>query len=154
MKKRLDKAITFLICLLIVAVVAVLGSLFTDIGAWYYSIRPALTPPNWVFPIVWNILFFLIALSLYFAWNACEKKKKKCNILFFFGLNFLFNVLWTFFYFTLQNPLLAFFDILLLLATIIILIIKLRKISVVSSSLLIPYLAWVMFASILNLLSI
>ena len=154
MKRGLEGVFTLLLCFLIVAIVAFLGSQFTDIGPWYYSIRPEITPPNWVFPIVWNILFFMIALSLYFAWGKCQKKGNECKILFVFGINFVLNVLWSFFYFYLKIPLLGFIDILLLLGSIIWLILILRKVSKPASWLLVPYLLWVMFATILNLLSI
>ena len=98
-----------------VGLVAALGSLFTvgnTSGEWYDSIKPSITPPGWVFPIIWNILFFLIALSLYFSWNAAEAKEKK-KIATVFGINFLLNILWSFFYFFLKKPWLAFIDIIL-----------------------------------------
>lgn len=157
MKKglKLDKLITFIFSLLIVSVVAFIGGLFTKIDAWYYAVRPSITPPTWVFPIAWNILFFMIALSLYFAWTKSSKNKKgQIVVLWVFGINFVFNILWSLFYFTMHNPLLAFLDIILLLASIVVMILAVRKFSRISAVLLIPYLLWVMFASLLNLLSI
>ena len=48
--------------------------------AFYASlIKPELTPPNWIFPIVWTILFFLIGLSGYFVWNLCCSQKRVCR---------------------------------------------------------------------------
>ena len=81
-KKKLNFVLIFIICLLIVFLVAFLGSIFTSSGVnslWYDSIKPKITPPNWVFPLVWNILFLLIAISLFFAWTRAKNKKEKKN---------------------------------------------------------------------------
>lgn len=153
MKRGLDKLFNFLLCLLSVSLVAFIGSLFTNLGAWYYSIRPSITPPNWVFPVVWNILFILIAISLYLALGSSDKRMKG-KILLVFGINFFLNILWSFLFFTLQSPLLGFIDVLLMIASIIWMIIVTRKVNTASAILLVPYLLWVMFASIINLLSI
>ena len=139
-------------CILLVYAVVFVGSIFTsgNTGSqWYLENKPSITPPNYVFPIVWNILFFLIALSLYFAWIKTNKKQKK-KVALVFGANLLLNVLWSFLFFTLQKPLLAFFDLLLLLATIVLMISTTYKIEKKSAWLLVPYLAWVAFAGVLN----
>jgi len=141
--------------LMIIYIVIVAGSLFTYPNTnldkeWYDSVKPSITPPNWVFPIVWNILFFLIALSLYFSWiNAGDIKIKK-KIALVFGFNFLLNVLWSIFFFGMQNPLLAFYDLILLWISILIMIKSTWSINKKSSLLLLPYLIWVSFAGILN----
>lgn len=153
MKRGLDKLFNLLLCLLIVSVVAFIGGLLTKIDSWFYSIRPAITPPTWVFPIAWDIIFLTIAISLYLVLNKCEKRSN-CNILWFYGLNLLLNVMWTFFYFTMHSPILAFIDIILLFASILLLIYKSSKLSRAAALLLVPYLIWVAFASVLNLLSI
>jgi translocator protein len=146
---------TFIICIIIVYVVAILGSLFTGASVhslWYESYKPSITPPNYVFPIVWNILFFLIAISIYLAWTNAEKKKKNILTL-LFGLNLAFNLLWSFAFFTMRGVGIALFDLILLLVTIILLIKYTWKINKASAYLLIPYLAWVIFAGILNYLT-
>ncbi len=137
--------------LILVYLVAFTGSLFTSSNSDYYeTVKPSITPPNYVFPIVWNILFFLIALSLYFS--LTESKNNK--IITLFSINFLLNILWSFFYFYLQNPLLALVDLILLWFSILILIFSTYKISKKASYLLWPYFLWVSFAGILNYLSI
>lgn len=138
---------------LIVAVVAFLGSIFTSGNVnsdWYLSVKSSITPPNYVFPIAWTILFILIAISLYFALIRSRNKKK---ILLVYCLNFIFNVLWSLFFFQLKNPLLGFIDIILVFFSIILIMVYVRKISI-SFYLLFPYLLWVGFASILNFLAI
>ena len=153
MKKINWKVLVF--SLLIVYLIAFLGSLFTspsiDSG-WYDTVRPSITPPNFVFPIVWNILFFLIALSLYFAWTSSDKIDRKIIFL-VFGINLFLNLLWSFLYFGIQNPLLAFFELIFLWISILIMIFATYRINKVSSYLLWPYFVWVSFAGILNYLS-
>ena len=148
--------ISFIICILIVFSVAGLGSLFTagnSSGEWYESIKPSITPPSFVFPIVWNILFFLIAVSLYFTWQSANKSQK-IQVAIVFGINFILNIFWSYLYFYLRKPPLAFIEIFFLLASILSMIIVTWKIDKKSSYLLIPYLLWVCFATILNYLTI
>lgn len=147
----------FIFCLVAVYATAFIGSIFTS-GAvksdWYESIKPALTPPSFVFPIVWNILFFLIALSLYFAFQGSRKKNEKRNVILVFSVNLILNILWSVLYFGLKNPLASFIEIFFLISSIILMIIITKKVSKKASYLLTPYLAWVCFAALLNYLSI
>ena len=153
MKKRINWKV-LIVSLVVVYSIALIGSVFTSPvtnSEWYKSTKSSITPPNWIFPIVRNILFFLIALSLYFVWL---KKKDKSKITIIFGINFLLNILWSAFYFGMKNPLLAFFDLMLLWISILYLTIFTYKIDKKAGYLLIPYLLWVTFAGILNWLSI
>lgn len=143
----------FISCFAVVVFVAFIGSRFTKIDSWYESAKPAITPPDYVFPIAWTILFALIALSMYFAWINSDKKYKS-DIIILFSFNFAFNILWSFFYFTMHNPAFAFIDLLFLLFSIIALIIFNYKIDKKASYLLVPYLLWVCFAGVLNYLTI
>lgn len=144
-----------ILCLLAVYSFAFIGSLLTSSNvnsAWYDSIQVSITPPNWVFPVVWNILFFLIALSLYLAWMKAKSKKTKKKLVLIFSINLILNVLWSFLFFYLQNPLFAFIELIVLWLSILAMIFVTHKTSKLSSYLLIPYLLWVSFASILNYL--
>jgi tryptophan-rich sensory protein len=131
----------------IVFAVAGIGSAFTKIGSWYESVKPAITPPNFVFPIAWSALFVMIALSMYFSLSNARKKGK---LAWAFGMNLLLNVMWSFIFFTLHNPVLAFYNIILLLLSIVVLIALTRFASKKAAWLLVPYLIWVSFASYLN----
>ena len=147
----------FVTSFILVYFVAFIGSIFTSTNtksAWYESIKPALTPPSIVFPIVWNILFFLIAVSLYLCWINSKGKEEKIAVSTVFGVNFILNILWSILYFAMKNPRLAFFDIILLLVSIALMLILSWKINRKSFWLLIPYFVWVCFASILNWLSV
>lgn len=160
MKKKVSKRKfnlkVLIICFAIVAVVAFLGSIFMGNSAdssWYQSIKPSITPPNYVFPIAWTTLFILIAISLYFAWTRANEKQK-ITVAILFAFSFFFNVIWTLFYFNLHNVGLALIDLLLLWISIIAIILVVRKISKASAYLLIPYLMWITFAGVLNYLSL
>jgi len=144
-------------CILILGFVGLTGSLFTrqSVGSeWYSSIKPSITPPNWVFPIVWNVLFFLIAVSLYFAWESSKGNEKKKMTALVYGVNFYLNLIWSMLFFGFRNPLASFYQIGLLWISIALLIIYAFKIDRKASYLLVPYLLWVSFASYLNYLMI
>ena len=148
-----------IVCLVVVYLVAFIGSIFTSRQTdtqWYQQIKPSITPPGWVFPVVWNILFFLIALSLYFSWTAIKKsdKKTKKRLIDVFSANFLLNILWSFLYFAMQNPLYALYEIIILWFSIGLMIYTTYKINKLSAYLLIPYFLWVGFAIILNYLTV
>lgn len=151
MKKKVNYKI-LITSFLIVYFIAFIGSLFTSSvtdSEWYLNNRPSITPPNYVFPIVWNVLFFLIALSLYFAWMNSNKKQKK-KLAFIFGINLFLNALWSFLFFTLQQPFWAFVGLIALLISILGMIFVVCNIDRKSGWLLFPYLLWVGFAGILN----
>jgi translocator protein len=159
-KRNFFKKINWKILLLSLFTVygtAFLGSVFTSSGVksfWYLTVRPSITPPNWVFPVVWNILFFMIFISLYICLTKAKDKKSSSKAEIVFGINFLLNFLWSLFYFGLRNPLFAFLDLILLFFSILAMIRITWKINRKASWLLVPYLLWIVFAGLLNYLSI
>jgi benzodiazapine receptor len=154
MKNKKFNFKVFIVCLLIVfLIVGGIGTLFTSSKVntvWYSLIKPSITPPNWVFPIAWNILFLLITFSLYLAWTSAKNNKQKTKIAIFFGINFVLNILWSALFFGLKQTKIAFVCIILLWLSILSIILFMDKINRKSSWLLVPYLVWVAFASILN----
>ena len=149
----LTKIIKFSFSMIICFVAAGLGSLFTfsSIPTWYASLdKPFFNPPNWIFSPVWTLLYFLMGISLYLillsGWQ--DREAKRGIILFFAQL--LLNVAWSFVFFFLHNPAIAFIIIILLWIMIFLSIFQFLKINKLASYLLIPYLLWVSFASILN----
>jgi translocator protein len=141
---------------ILIILTAFIGSQFTSTNTgteWYESIKPSITPPNYVFPIAWNILFFLIALSLYFTYVNSKTKKQRTKTLYLFGANFILNILWSSIFFALQKPAWAFLELIFLWISILLLTIHTYKIDKKASIMLWPYLAWVTFAGILNYLS-
>jgi tryptophan-rich sensory protein len=152
MKKKFD-AKAFVLALLASFGTGALGSAFTMKvvrSEWYSSLKPGITPPDYVFPIVWNILFFLIALSIYFAWTSSANRKERKSVAFVFTINLVLNALWSLLFFTLQNPFLGLIDIVLMIISTIFVIKVCWKINHISAYLIIPYLIWISFASFLN----
>jgi tryptophan-rich sensory protein len=146
-----------IVSLVVVYAIALIGSIFTSSSVnsqWYQNIKPGITPPNWVFPVVWNILFFLIAVSLYLSWINAKKKADKKKIVLIFGINLVLNTFWSILYFGLKNPGAAFYELILLWISILTMIFVTYKINKLASYLLIPYFAWVSFAGVLNYLSV
>jgi benzodiazapine receptor len=153
-KKERINLKTLIFCLIIVYAVAAVGSIITTNDAninWYNSATTPLAPPNFVFMIVWNVLFFLIALSLYFSWNS-GKKQDKIKLALIFGINFVLNMLWSILFFGLKKPNLAFFELIIFWISIIAMIFTTWKIDKKSAWLLAPYFLWVSFAGVLNYL--
>ena len=156
MKKKMKiKWALLIIAIISVVLTAFIGSQFTSPNTdteWYESIKPSITPPNYVFPIVWNILFLLIIISFYLVLSNSKKDRKK--VYFVFYLNFILNILWSIIYFGLKNPLLSFIEIIILWGSIWLMVVYSKTINKTASYLLIPYLLWVAFAGVLNFLSI
>jgi tryptophan-rich sensory protein len=124
----------------------------TAISTWYIFLnKPSYSPPNWVFGPVWTILYCLMGISAFLIWQKDGKNKKGKKALSYFLLQLFFNFLWSILFFGLRNPLLGLIDIIALLITISITILAFYKTSKIAAYLLIPYLVWVSFATILNL---
>lgn len=118
---------------------------------WYNSLnRSQFSPPDWVFGIVWPILYTLMAISLYLVWTN-KKCYPFCKPLYFFFIQLAFNLIWTTLFFVYKKPLLALLDIILILAFTIITYLQFQKINTKASYILIPYIAWLCFALYLNL---
>ncbi len=146
------KNITLLIIsLLIPQLAGIIGSLFTvkNIPTWYASLnKPFFSPPNWIFAPVWVTLFIFMGVSLYLV---LVKQKKIFDFpVKIFLVHLAVNTLWSIVFFGMREPGLAFVVIIALWFLIYYIIKIFYKIDKVASYLLIPYLAWVSFASILN----
>jgi tryptophan-rich sensory protein len=134
------------------------GTIFTadSIATWYQTIeKPWFTPPNWLFGPAWTVLYVLMGISLYFFLRKTRIDRSKHGArpaaFAVFGTQLGLNVLWSFLFFGLKSPQLAFTEIVILLASIAVTIIIFQKISKPASILLLPYAGWVAFASALNL---
>jgi len=148
--KPYKKIIRIAGAVLAVAAVAVLGSLFTDTRSeWYQAlVKPAFQPSGMVFPIVWIVLYVLIALSLMRLLAPDGSDKKGTWIL--YAVNGLLNVLWTFVFFQMQFSALAFVVLLALAVETVILLRAVWQKDALAGWLLVPYLIWLAFATILN----
>ena len=114
--------------------------------------RPPLSPPSWLFGIVWGILFVLMGISatLVYNQNYAEPQKTR-EALFVYGLQLAVNLFWSIIFFNLQAYWFAFFWLLFLWVLILRMIAKFYAVSSVAAYLQIPYLLWVTFAGYLTL---
>ncbi|MFH1946757.1 MAG: TspO/MBR family protein [Candidatus Magasanikbacteria bacterium] len=145
-----------IIALLIPQLAGFLGSIanFTSLDIWYEGIvKPSFNPPNWIFGPVWTTLFLLMGIALYLIWQkkprwGTDKKVSFALLAFYTQLGF--NVIWSYLFFGLQNPLFAFGEILVLWVAIALNIILFWRLDKRAGLLLIPYILWVSFAVLLN----
>ena len=110
---------------------------------------PPLSPPGWLFPVVWTILFILMGISAAIIYTS--KSKQKDDALFIYAVSLVLNFSWSIFFFNMQAFIVAFIILIALWLSIILTIIKYYKINPLAAYLQIPYLVWVTFAGYLNL---
>lgn len=130
------------------------GTFFTipSIQGWYTTInKPSFNPPNWIFGPVWTTLFLLIGISLGLVINLPKEARHKTKALIAFAVQLILNLGWSYVFFYLHRPGLALIEIGLLLLSIMVNIYYAGRDSKAAGWLLVPYLLWVGFASILNL---
>ncbi len=142
---------TFIIALIIPLGIGFLTFLLTRKGINYYSnnlIKPTFAPPSYLFGIVWTILYILMGISSYIIYNDMTCNRNICLII--YGLNLVLNFMWPIIFFNLMLRLFAFIFIIFLDIVVIYMIICFQGISKKAAYLQIPYLVWLIFASILN----
>jgi tryptophan-rich sensory protein len=137
-----------------VAAVAALGGLFNpavgDTRAWYDALeKPWFVPPDWVFGPVWTTLYILIAIAGYRLWKA-ERGAPRTAALRWWTVQLLLNGAWSPIFFGAKRPSAALVVIVLMLAAIAALIATSRKVDRAAAWMLVPYLAWVTLATLLN----
>lgn len=174
--KRFSTYVRFFASIIICQLAGVVGSVFTmpAIKGWYSTLtKPSFNPPNWIFGPVWGLLFLLMGISLFLAWEkgfqikitAKDKSKKiwndfsrklwvgtwrEENAAAIFVLQLILNILWSVSFFGLQSPMLAYFEVIMLWFAILYTIVNFYRISKWAAYLLVPYLVWVSFAAVLN----
>ena len=160
-----------IICLAIPILIGVISRLISNNSKATFDalIKPRFSPPSIVFPIVWTILYILMGIASYIILsknasknidkNSSEIKNinkilefenEKHIALSLYGIQLLFNLFWTFWFFKLKLYLFAFIWLMILWLLVLATIIKFSQISKLSSYLLIPYILWISFAAYLN----
>lgn len=145
--------LAFIACVGLVFIVGGVGSIATlpNIPNWYAGLeKPPLNPPNTIFGPVWSFLYVLIGTSLFLVLRTKASKLLLQPALYWFGIQLVLNLLWSLVFFGLQAPWLAFAVIVCLIAAIIMTYMSFEPISKRAAYLLLPYLAWVCFATYLN----
>lgn len=113
--------------------------------------QPFLSPPAWLFPVAWTILYVLMGIASYRIWVAVTTYEKRKSALTLYAIQLAFNFFWPIIFFNLEEYLFAFVWIIILWGLIFLTKHKFMQIDAIAGYLLIPYLAWVAFAAYLNI---
>ena len=147
--------IQLLIWIIIAQLAGIVGSAFTtsNIPAWYALLhKPPFNPPNWIFAPVWETLYIMMGISAYLVWrNWKNNNYETAKALFVFINQLILNAAWSVIFFGQHRILFAFAVIVLLWVVILVNMIQFYKISKPAGWLIVPYILWVSFASVLNL---
>ena len=151
MNMNKSKTKVYAISIAISLAVGGLSALLTNMGMDSYRVaeKPALTPPEILFPIVWTILYTLMGISAARIWILSKDKQHNGGLLVYL-VQLIVNFLWSVFFFNLQAYGFSFFWLLLLWVLIIVMIVAFSKTDKLAAYLQIPYLLWVTFAAYLN----
>lgn len=140
-----------IICLAIPLAVGGASALLTGGMQQYGQIRqPPFSPPGWLFPVVWTILYLLMGYASYRILTSGADEKQIRKVLGIYGAQLAVNFLWPLVFFGLQWYLAAFFVLLVLWALIFLTIYAFSEIDELAADLLLPYILWVTFAGYLN----
>jgi translocator protein len=132
--------------------VAALGGLATarSVGTWYQTLeRPFFAPPDWLFGPVWTVLYAMMAVAAWRVWRLPATTERRWALV-LWSAQLALNLAWSFLFFGLQAPGLALVDIVLLLGLIAATTMAFLRLDRPAGLLMLPYLAWVAYASILN----
>jgi tryptophan-rich sensory protein len=136
----------------VAAGIAVFGALTTDLGAWYQAlIKPDWQPPDALFGPAWTLIFALAAFSFVLYWRQPIRRNERLEVIAAFVFNGFLNSLWSLLFFRFERPDWALYEVALLWVSIVVMIVLVGRASRLAAALLVPYLVWVSFASVLNL---
>ncbi|MBP9670204.1 tryptophan-rich sensory protein [Candidatus Woesebacteria bacterium] len=152
--KPKDNYLVLLGSILLAQAAGGLGTIFTfsAIPNWYaYLNKPFFSPPNWLFGPVWTTLYALMGISAYLVWRKYQFSKKAMAFWHVYGTQLVLNALWSILFFGIKDVGAALVEILAMWYFIVRSIQEGKKLDKWSAYLLYPYLAWVSFATLLNL---
>lgn len=132
----------------------IVSSLFMgdSIATWFSVLeKPFFSPPNWIFGPVWTLLYALMGIAAYIIWKHRREHRRSHLALRLYWAQLLFNFLWSIIFFNMHQIGLAFIDIVILLVLIVLTTVYFFKANKTAGWLMIPYIAWVSFATALNL---
>ena len=122
-----------------------------SIEGWYITLnKPWFNPPNWIFGPVWTLLYLMMGVAFFLIWKSDAPADTKKIAMTVYFVQLAFNFAWSLIFFYMEQPGWALVDILILWAAIFYTIIAFGKISSGVAWLLVPYISWVSFATVLN----
>lgn len=149
---KLDKKL-LAICIALPLLVGGVSALLTRESMMLFESvqKPPLSPPGWLFPVVWTILYTLMGIASYLVLTSEAPKEEVGRAINVYLYQLLVNFLWSTWFFNLQWYFFAFFWLVLLWVMILVTTVRFYKISKPAGYLMVPYLLWVTFAGYLNL---
>ena len=148
----LQQGVGLIVWVLVTFAAAALGGYATSssVGGWYHDlVKPAWTPPDWVFGPVWTVLYIMMAIAVWLVWRQGGVTTARWSLTLFIT-QLALNVLWSVILFGLQWPWLAMVEIVVLWLVLRLTLVAFWRRSRVAGLMLWPYLTWVTFAAILN----
>ena len=139
-------------CILVSLGVGFAASFLTmdAVNGWYQLLeKPAFNPPNWVFGPVWTILYIMMGTAAGMVWSTPSTELRNRALL-VFSLQLILNASWSLFFFSMHSPLYGLFVIFPLLILNIWCTVLFYKIHRLSGQLMVPYVLWLVYATVLN----
>ena len=122
-----------------------------SVTTWYPALRkPPFNPPSWVFGPVWTALYLLMGIALYLVWREGWQRPEVRAAMVLFAVQLALNGVWSLLFFGMRSPALALADVVLLWVAIVATTVAFWRVGTTAGALLLPYLAWVTFAAVLN----
>ena len=145
-----NKFISFILFFIITYSASFIGGMTTISfkEPWYSQlVKSNYNPPDWVFAPVWTTLYLMMTLAIWVFWHS---KNRDMNTVYLYFIHIIFNTTWSLIFFGLHQILLALFVLIGLILMVIILMLRFKRVNIVSYYLMIPYLLWCCFALFLN----
>jgi len=149
----LKSTVRLILCVLLCLGVGILASIFTrpEIPTWYAGLaKPSWTPPPFVFPIAWTALYILMAVALWRLWDRTAPSPARSSAIAWFMIQLALNGIWSPVFFSWHGIRTALAIIVALLIAIILTMIATSRADKAAMWLLVPYLAWVAYATTVN----
>jgi translocator protein len=152
-KKSISPISKLIIAILVCEAVGIISALLsnTSNNAWFNTLaKPSWNPPAYLFGPVWTILYLLMGIALWLIWKSDAPYLKKTNAICIFFFQLFFNFCWSILFFRFHSPLLALINIVIMVITIVATMSTFATINKKATWLLLPYIMWVGFATLLN----
>lgn len=149
----MKKLVPYIVGIIFVLAIGALSGLMTQNASEMYqmfAVKPPLSPPGFIFPIVWTILYTLMGISATRIYKSQENTDQRKSALGIFILQLMFNFFWPLWFFNMQAYLFSFIWLVILIILVIIMIVRFYKIDKWAGLIQIPYLLWLIFAAYLN----
>ena len=143
----------FIISLLLPLAVGGISGYFTvkAIPGWYAQLnKPWFNPPNWLFSPVWTSLYIMMGIALWLVWKSDASQKLKQRAIYLFAAQLVLNFFWSLIFFNLHQIGWAMVEIMAMWGMILLSIVAFANVNKAAAWLLVPYISWVSFATILN----